>query len=269
MLIPRVLLVPNRPTLVLDQHRGHRTPMLEALARLAADLDALAPQAVVALSARWGASGPFRVDVGRRHRTLTDYTGLGVELRYDCDGDPALARTLVEAGQRAGLRVAPATRGVDSGVTVPLHFLLPTRRIPVVPLSLPPQDVAACRAWGTALRGAIERRPEKIVFIASGLLSFNEHAWNLRREVPESPAFDQAAIDALGRGDWNDLGTGSRSALEKARPDAGLRHLQVLRGLIGEDARGTLLAYESGNGIGAALMEFPAPVSVPAEPPAA
>src|SRR5437016_8320822 len=179
MLIAHAYLVPHRPTLVLDEHRGHRTPMLEALAGVAADLAAAAPQVVVVLSARWGASGPFRVDVGRRHRTLTDYTGLGVELRYDCDGHPALARALVEAGQKARLRVAAATRGADSGVTVPLHFLFPGRQIPVVPLSLPPQDGDACRAWGATIRDTLERWPERVAFIAGGLLSFNEHAWNL------------------------------------------------------------------------------------------
>ena len=262
MLIPHAYLVPHRPTLVLDEHRGHRTPMLDALARAAADLSAAAPEAIVVLSARWSASGPFRVDAGRRHRTLTDYTGLGVELRYDCDGSPPLARALVDAGQKARLRVAAATRGVDSGVTVPLHFLVPTRQVPVVPLSLPPQNAAACRAWGAALRGALERWNERVAFLVGGVLSYNEHAWNLRREIPEASAFDEATLAALERGDWSQLGSAGRSTLEKARPEAGLRHLEVLRGLLGEGARGSVRCYEGGPGIGAALVEFP--ISVPA-----
>ena len=57
---------------------------------------------MVALSARWVAEGPFLVDAGRRHRTLTDYPGFGVEVRYDCQGHPELARRLVEAGVRLG-----------------------------------------------------------------------------------------------------------------------------------------------------------------------
>src|SRR5687767_14283158 len=108
MLTSRVLLVPHLATLVVDEHRGHRTSMLEALRQEADRLDAERPGAVVALSARWESSGPFQVDTGRHHRTLTDYSGFGVELRYDCAGHPGLARMLVEAGTRGGVHVGPA-----------------------------------------------------------------------------------------------------------------------------------------------------------------
>src|SRR5262245_42555497 len=101
MLTSRPLLAPHLPTLLVDQHRGHRTEMLEALAEAGARLQAESPAAVVALSARWESPGPFLVGSDARHRTLTDYAGFGVEGRYDCDGHPGLARALVEAGQRA------------------------------------------------------------------------------------------------------------------------------------------------------------------------
>ena len=239
--------------------------MLESLARAASDLAAAAPEAIVALSARWGASGPFRVDAGARHRTLTDYEGLGVELRYDCEGHPALARALVDAGRKAGLRVAAASHGVDSGVTVPLHFLLPGRQLPVVPLSLSAQDMRACRAWGAAMRIALENWSERVAFVVGGVLSCNEHAWNLKREVPEARAFDEAALAALERGAWDEIGGSSRAVRGKARPEAGLRHLEVLRGLVGDGVRAVVRCYESGPGIGAALVEFPIGVIAPAD----
>ena len=266
MLIQPIYLAPHRPTLLLDQHRGHRTPMLEALARAASDLAAAEPRAIVVLSARWNARGPFRVDVGTRHRTLTDYGGLGVELRYDCDGHPALAHRLVQAGQQAKLRVAGGTRGVDSGATVPLHFLAPGHGLAVVPLSLPPQDPEACRAWGATLRDALETWSDRVAFIAGGVLSCNEHAWSLRREVPEARSFDEATLAAIERGDWDHVGAGGRGVLGRARPEAGLRHLAVLRGLLGDDARGLLRCYEAGPGVGAALIEFPLGVSAPGAP---
>jgi aromatic ring-opening dioxygenase catalytic subunit (LigB family) len=43
---------------------------------------------VVALSPRWISEGPFLVGANRRNQTLTDYVGLGVEVRYDCPGHP-------------------------------------------------------------------------------------------------------------------------------------------------------------------------------------
>src|SRR6266545_4687108 len=145
MLISHALLAPILPTLLVDEHRHHYTEMIGALAQASKRLLAESPVAVVILSARWNVSGPFRVDAGRRHSTLTDYAGLGVEARHDCPGRPALARALVEAGLRDGVHVAAATRGVDSGVTVPMHFLTPRPRLPLVPLSLPPRPAAECR----------------------------------------------------------------------------------------------------------------------------
>src|SRR5262249_10121407 len=159
---------------------------------------------------------------------------------------------LVQAGQAARLRVAAATRGADSGVTVPLHFLAPARGIPVVPLSMPPAERQACRAWGAVLRRTLEDWKQRVAFVVGGVVSCNEHAWNLRREVPEARAFDEGAIDAIEQGDWDRLGRGARGMLGRARPEAGLRHLDVLRGFVGDQARGVLRCYEAGPGIGAA-----------------
>ncbi|HTK32166.1 MAG TPA: hypothetical protein VL332_09400 [Candidatus Saccharimonadaceae bacterium] len=256
MLNPHVFLAPHRPTLLVDEQRGHHTPMLDAFGEASETFWGDKPEAVVALSARWNAEGPFRVDQGKHHRTVTDYSGFGVELRYDCPGHPALARALVEAGTRAGVRVAAATRGVDSGVTVPLHFLASRRDVKVVPLSLPDAPAEECRAWGAAIAAALERWPERVTFVAGGVLSFNEHAWNLRRDVPEAEAFDKALVNELGRAAWSEVATMVEEAPPLARPEAGLRHVDVLRGVIGEHATAVVRAYEGTFGIGAALVEF-------------
>jgi aromatic ring-opening dioxygenase catalytic subunit (LigB family) len=258
MLVSHALLVPHLPTLVLDQHRGHHTPMLEALAHASERLLSESPLVIVALSARWSTPGPFRVDAGRRHRTITDYPGLGVEVRYDCPGHPLLARVLVEAGEKRRLPAASAVRGVDSGVSVPLHFLVPRAHLPVVPLSMPARPPAECRAWGDALRHALAAWPERVAFVVGGALSLNLHAWSLRREVPEAAALDAWALDVLGRGAWDDLQSARPGRLvEHAQPEASLLHLEVMRGFLGEDRAGLVRCYESGPGVGAALVEFP------------
>src|SRR5436190_219077 len=169
MLTSSALLAPVLPTLLVDEHRRHYTPMLTALAEASKRFVAETPAAVVVLSARWNAPGPFRVDAGRRHDTITDYADLGVEVRHDCPGNPALAR-----------------------------------------------------------------------------------------------AFDEWALASLQRGAWSELSGRDPALAEKAQPEAGLLHLEVLRGFLGDDVQGTLLCYESGPGVGTALMEF-----VPAPPPAA
>jgi len=98
--------------------------------------------------------------------------------------------------------------------------------------------------------------PERVGFVVGGVLSRNEHAWNLKRDVPESRAFDEWALDALKRGAWSDLAARDPALAEKAQPEAQLLHLEVLRGFLGDDLPGTLLGYESGPGVGAVLMEF-------------
>lgn len=269
MLTSRALLVPTVPTLLVDEHRHHRTEMLVALAEQSTRLLAESPEIVVALSARWVSEGPFLVDAGRRHRTLTDYPGFGVEVRYDCEGHPELARALVEAGVRAGVRAAAATRGVDSGVTVPLHFLLPTPAVPVVPLSLADRSPGECRVWGAVLRRALTARPERIAFVVGGLLSDNQHAWSLGRALPEARDFDERVLEAIRSGAWATVGHREPGEEERVQPQAGLRHLDVLRGFLEHDAPGVVGCYESSPGVGAALVEFAVdPPSSPAEQPA-
>lgn len=257
MNLPFAFVAPHRPTLVVDEHRRHRTPMLEALARAAGDLALAKPDVIVALSTRWNAAGPFRVDDARRHHTITDYSGFGVEVRYDCDGQPSLARAAIEAGRAAGLRVAAASHGVDSGVTVPLHFLMPARQSPVVPLSMPAQDARACRRWGEVLRGVLEAWPGRAAFVVGGLLSCNEHAWNLKRDVPEAGMFDESTLAAIERGAWDELALANRTVRARARPEAGLRHFELMRGFAGPDVRAVVRCYEGANGIGSALIEIP------------
>ena len=256
MLLSPTLLVPHLPTLLIDQHRRHHTPMLEALAAASAKLLAAQPEVIVVLSARWLSPGPFQVDAGRHHRTLTDYPGFGVEVRYDCDGSPPLARALVEAGTRARLRVCAGTRGVDSGVSVPLHFLAPSRGLSVVPLSLADAPVGEARAWGAAIRRTLDAWPGRVAFVAGGVLSFNLHEWTLGRDVPDTAELDRQVLDALERGAWDEIPPLVARAPERARPEAKLRHLDVLRGLIGADAAGTVRCYEPSPGAGAALVEF-------------
>ncbi len=276
MLSSRVPLVPHIPTLLVDAHRGHHTEMLEALGELSQELAGTPTAAAVVLSARWQSSGPFLVDSGASHQTITDYSGFGVEVRYDCPGHPALARALVEAGGRAGLRVAATHRGVDSGVSVPLNFLRPDRGLPVVPLSVADRPLAECRAWGAELRRRLELWPDPVLFVVGGLLSFDPHAWQLGREVGAQREFDQRLLRALDAGDWDAVAAERDTLAAAGRRTSGagvlvegeLRHLEILRGCLGADLPGDVRCYEPSPGVGAALVTFEIPPPPAEAPPA-
>ncbi len=275
MLTPLAWLVPHVPTLLVDSIRGHRTPMLAALEDLSHLLFEDRPGAVVVVSARWQTSGPFMVDAGKRHRTLTDYSGFGVEVRYDCNGHPALAKALIAAGLKAGVRTTASTRGVDSGVAVPMSFLIPDKSVPVVPVSVADRPIDECRAWGAAMARAIDNWAEPVLFVVGGLLSFDPHAWQLSRDVPAQAEFDERVLAALAEGQWNALADERRALAAAGRRTTGdavlvegeLRHLEILRGFLGADVAGDLRCYEAGSGMGAALMAFDVPGAPPPREP--
>ena len=243
--------------------------MLEALRREAQRLAGQRPEILVVVSASAEVSGPFQVGAARAHRSRTVDPAFGVEVRYDCPGHPALARALVEAGVQARLRVGATPRGIEGGASVPLHFLLPARNVPVVPVAVGDRPAAECRAFGAAMRRVLAARPERIGILVGGMLSHATHEWHFRREVPETTVLDQHVLAALGDGRWDDLLECDPRVIERAHPEAALRHLALLRGILGADVRGEVRSYEAGPGVGAALVVFEVPggVEIPFEEP--
>src|SRR5258706_9728653 len=151
MLISHTLLVPHLPTLMIDDQRGHRGGMVNAMRVASERLFDEMPAAMVVLSARWGTPGPFLVDACPRHEVPVDFAGFTIGASYRGPGHPALARAIAAAGAKLGLRVLASTRRTDTGIGVPLHFLVPARDLPVVPLSVVNQSSDECRRWGAAV----------------------------------------------------------------------------------------------------------------------
>ena len=257
MLTSRALLLPSVPTMLIDEQRGDFTEMIEAVTAAGERLAAEKPDVLVALSARWLSAGPFHADDARAHKSVIDLPGFGVEPRYDCPGLPELARALVNDAARAGVRAACAQRGIDTALTVPLHFLVRGRRVPVVPVSLAGAPRAMHRAWGESMRHTLVKRPERVAFVVGGALAFNLHAFNLRRDLDEARELDERVLQSLKEGRWSALAELEPPLLEKAQPEADLRHLEVLRGFLLGDLPGRVLEHETAPGLGTALVEFP------------
>ena len=256
MLTSRALLLPSVPTMLIDEQRGDFTEMIEALTAAGERLATEAPDALVAVSSRWVSPGPFQVDDSRAHKSVIDLPGFGVEPRHPCPGHPALARAIVEAASRVGLRAATAQRGTDTGLSVPLHFLARDRGWRVVPVSLRDGSREEHRRWGECIRHTLEANEERVAFVVGGALAFNLHAFNLRRDLLEARELDERVIEALRAGRWTALAELDAGLLEKAQPDAGLRHLEVLRGFLLEDRPARVLEHESSPGVGTLLAEF-------------
>jgi hypothetical protein len=97
-----------------------------------------------------------------------------------------------------------------------------------------------------------------VQFVVGGALSWHLHAFNLRREVPACADLDERVLAALRDGHWEALAGLAAKPGRTAHAEAGLRHLEVLRGfLFAGDVMGTVLEREQLPGIGSALVEFP------------
>jgi len=154
---------------------GHRE-MVACLTDLAARMPV--PEAIVVVSAHWEASVPT-ITAAAQPDLIYDYYGFppeSYEITYPCPGEPALAQTLQEMLDAAGIEARlDDTRGLDHGVFVPLRIMYPQATIPCVQLSLlDTLDPAAHIAIGRALAGLSARN---VLVIGSGFSFHNLKAF--------------------------------------------------------------------------------------------
>src|SRR3972149_7232519 len=108
----------------------------------------------------------FLVQASARPRCIHDFTGFPpalYEVRYDAPGNPDLARALVEEGRRRHLAVDTTTDwGLDHGAWATLLHVAPSRKIPVVPLSIAPLPAEEHLAWGEAIAAAVAKAGQSV-----------------------------------------------------------------------------------------------------------
>jgi aromatic ring-opening dioxygenase catalytic subunit (LigB family) len=149
----------------------------------------------------------YTVGIGDRHVGPADWYDEWLALKkYEVPGHPALARHLVNAGARQRLALAYLRdMQFDDGISVPLHYLSPDMRIPLVPVSMnctvPPIPTPA-RAYevGVTLREIVRAFPgrDRVAVIATGGLS---HEPGGPRYFWVDEEFDLWFLDLLKRGD--------------------------------------------------------------------
>jgi len=180
----------------------------------------------------------------------------GDPTRVSYHGDPSFARAIADelvahgipTVLRSGEPRADAGH-LDHGAIVPLFFLDPTARWPIVELSLSFLPYEHHRELGAAVARAAESRGLRVAFIASGDL-----AHRLTRDAPAgySPRaadLDAAIVGKVRAGDLAGL-VSIDPALVEAGGECGLRSFITLGGFAGEDTHTRLLSYEGPWGVG-------------------
>jgi 4,5-DOPA dioxygenase extradiol len=163
---------------------------------------------VVIMSPHWMTDG-LSIMAHPSPPTWHDFGGFPEPLyamQYPAPGSPALAQTVQQALAMQGLEAAlDPDRPLDHGAWMPLRFLLPEARVPVIQLSLPadarPRDVYAI---GAALQPL---REQGVWLIGSGSMTHNLREFFGGRPAQDAPvapyvqSFTQWMSDVLERGD--------------------------------------------------------------------
>jgi 3,4-dihydroxyphenylacetate 2,3-dioxygenase len=141
-------------------------------------IQALEPDVIVLQSAHWVTTFTWYVTCQPRHRGVCvsdELPDLIPGVPYDRSGDPAFGAALVAALKAKGLLAERNTTEHykwDYGTFVPLQYLDPAQRIPVVTMgTCVMADLDECYQVGVAVRDAAHAAGKRVVFVASSALS--------------------------------------------------------------------------------------------------
>lgn len=130
--LPSVFVSHGAPTVALG--RGATQSFWTGLGGRLAGLEA-----ILCVSAHWLTPHPV-LGAAERPETIHDFHGFPAplyRLRYPAPGAPALAESIAGRLRGAGFLVdTDAAHGLDHGAWVPLRFMFPEARVPVVQLSV-------------------------------------------------------------------------------------------------------------------------------------
>jgi len=165
---------------------SHGSPMIAlerdgavmAWQQLAQRLDR--PTAIVIVSAHWETATP-QITAAAQLPTIHDFGGFPEALyllQYPAQGAPELAAQIAERLTAAGFTAQlNAQRGLDHGAWIPLRAMFPAADIPILQLSLQPQQGPEYHyRVGRALAPL---REQNILLIGSGAITHNLQDWML------------------------------------------------------------------------------------------
>ena len=160
--------------------------------------------------------------------------------------DRPLAEQVLYGVLERGFDIAYSQNTVlDHSFVVPLHFVHPSKRLPIVPIVVnaymaPQPPPKRCYELGRALREVVLASDRRVALLASGGMS---HYPGTPRYPHPDFEFDRNLLSALQRGDGRRLVEMTARQLD----DAGnieLRTWMVVLGMIGAERRATIVNYE-------------------------
>src|SRR5262245_6863649 len=174
-------------------------------------IQALNPDLIVLQSAHWVTTFTWYVTCQVRHRGICvsdELPDLIPGQPYDRPGDPAFGTVLVDAIKRRGLlagRNETEHYKWDYGTFVPLQYLDPAQRIPVVTMgTCVLADLDEGYEVGIAVGEAAAQARKRVVFVASSALSHKLVRDPASWPTPEHQALDRQFMAMLSDGRLGD-----------------------------------------------------------------
>lgn len=186
-----------------------REPFFAAYHQMAEDIQTQEPDALIVLAAEHFANF-FMNNMPCYALGMADkYTGpiedpewLGIP-RQEFPGNPDLSWRIIQEVQQTVDVAFCEEWQFDHGIMVPLHFLNPEGKLPVIPGNINcqgPPLTPLSRAWafGEALRRACDKVPERIALVGTGGISH----WPCTPDSGQvNEAWDREFLDRWSRGD--------------------------------------------------------------------
>lgn len=237
--------------------RAHVTDAsLLALSTAGAAIARFAPDLIVLMSPHAPAyAEAIAVDTAARYEG--DLGQFGDHAPYGRAGEPHFAGALLERLAAADIPAIarsehPQLRSgwLDHATIVPLHFLDPDKRFPLVVLSLSYLPYESHRALGTAVRETAADLGIRVAFVASGDMSHRLTHDAPAGFSPRAHELDEAILSAVREGEFKGLMHIDPVVVDEGG-ECGLRSFVALGGFLGEDPQPTrVLAYEGPWGVG-------------------
>jgi 3,4-dihydroxyphenylacetate 2,3-dioxygenase len=216
-------------------------------------IQALAPDVIVLQSAHWVTTFTWYVTCQARHHgncVSDELPDLIPGVPYDRPGDPEFGALLVAEIKAKGLlagRNDTAHYKWDYGTFVPLQYLDPAERIPVVTMgTCILADLDECYRVGTAVRDAAARSGKRVVFVASSTLSHrlvrNPASW----PTEEHQALDRRFVALLSDGRTGEARRFLDSYAAECQVEMGGRNIAAMLGALDGLPRDRLAGEEYG-----------------------
>lgn len=202
-------------------------------------IQALEPDVIVLQSAHWVTTFTWYVTCQARHRGVCvsdELPDLIPGQPYDRPGDPEFGAALVEAIKAKDLlagRNETEHYKWDYGTFVPLQYLDPSQRIPVVTMgTCILADLDECYRVGTAIRDAAASSSRKVVFVASSALSHRLVRDPASWPTSANQALDREFVAMLSEGRSGDARRFLDTFAERAQVEMGGRNIATMLGVL-------------------------------------